>query len=280
MEKWFDVEWSRLLVPQMSLLEIFLRATATFFMLCILLRLLPKRQVGKSTVNDMLFIVLIGGLAVHSMAKQAYALPDGLLMILTVVGWSWLLDRLAYRFPWVRRLLHEDHTCLVDEGHILHENLAKEKLTEQDLRTELRRQGVDDLSKVKAANLEADGKVSVIKREESQNAHGTPRPCPDASRNGFHEENRATTDAHEPANSDNDQEAVEIERFLAAAHRLQARLTWHQEQAAAHKAQAAHFRQMLTAHGIRMKAIPPTDQSTPAENPTHASASELHQRPT
>ena len=280
MEKWFDVEWSQLLVPRMSLLEIFLRATIIVLFLCVLLRLLPKRQVGKSTVNDMMFIVLVGGLAVRAMDKQAQALPDFTLLILMVVGWSWLLDRLAYHFPWVRWLLHPAHTCLVHEGQMLHHNLRREKLTAEDLHSELRRQGVDDLSKVKTANLEADGKVSIIKREQRQNTNHALGQCPAASRNGFHEENRSTTDAQVPANSDNDQEVADIERFLAAARQLQTRLTWHQEQAAVHKAQATHFRQMLAAHGIRMKAVPPTDSSSPTETHSHAIDSELHERPT
>lgn len=43
-------------------------------------------------------------------------------------------------------------------------NLSKELLTQEEVLAKLRGQGIEDLEEVKAAYIESDGTVSVIKR--------------------------------------------------------------------------------------------------------------------
>jgi uncharacterized membrane protein YcaP (DUF421 family) len=47
-------------------------------------------------------------------------------------------------------------------------NLEQELMTEEELMTQLRLQGVEDLADVKGAYLEGNSEVSVIKREQGE----------------------------------------------------------------------------------------------------------------
>ncbi len=49
---------------------------------------------------------------------------------------------------------------------MLMRNLRKEFLTRDDVEAQLRQAGVDEVGKVKAAYLEGDGKLSVLKFED------------------------------------------------------------------------------------------------------------------
>ena len=49
-------------------------------------------------------------------------------------------------------------------GRVIRKNLAKELMTEDELMTQLRLQGVDQIQLVKAAFLEGNGEISVIQR--------------------------------------------------------------------------------------------------------------------
>ena len=51
---------------------------------------------------------------------------------------------------------------------MLQRNLRREFITEEELMAELRKQGVRDVSEVKEACLEADGSVSVVRKNSAR----------------------------------------------------------------------------------------------------------------
>ena len=56
-------------------------------------------------------------------------------------------------------------TLLVRDGRILRRNLKQEHLAEDELMGKLREHGVDDVKEVKAAFIEPEGEISVIKKK-------------------------------------------------------------------------------------------------------------------
>jgi uncharacterized membrane protein YcaP (DUF421 family) len=62
-------------------------------------------------------------------------------------------------------MLHPAPLLLVKEGLVQRRNLRSELLTLEDLREQLREQGIESVDQVKRCFLEADGHLSVIKQE-------------------------------------------------------------------------------------------------------------------
>ena len=54
---------------------------------------------------------------------------------------------------------------LVDNGKMNLRNMRKEFITENELRSQLRQNGISDVAEVKRACLEANGELSVVKRD-------------------------------------------------------------------------------------------------------------------
>jgi uncharacterized membrane protein YcaP (DUF421 family) len=52
---------------------------------------------------------------------------------------------------------------LVRNGQLLRRNMRRELITEEELMTQLRLQGVEDLGSVRKACMEGDGQISVVK---------------------------------------------------------------------------------------------------------------------
>jgi uncharacterized membrane protein YcaP (DUF421 family) len=258
MAEWLSTDWASIFLPTMSLPEILVRGALVYLALCLLIRVIPKRHAGRSSISDMLFVVLIAGIAVDGIAKKAESLPDFFLVLLTVFLWSFLLDWLAFRFPRLRPLIEEPPTCLIRDGRILQANLRRELVTEEELKAQLRRQDVDDLSKVKEALLEADGEISVVTKANGDTSGTAPTspteetsPCKDEPAPVAAHRLNGHRHPEPPAEDDED----ELEAFLAAAERLEAKLAWHQQQAADHQARVAKFREALKRQsGGRKKA--------------------------
>jgi uncharacterized membrane protein YcaP (DUF421 family) len=152
------VDWKNTFLPQTPPFEIVLRGTVVYLALFFLLRVVLKRQSGTTGVTDLLVIVLIADAAQNAMANDYKSLPDGLLLVGTIVAWSFLLDWIAFHFP--RSL------PLVKDGVMLRRNMRRELITEDDLLAQLRQQGIEDLSGVKAVYMEGDGQFSVINGQQ------------------------------------------------------------------------------------------------------------------
>jgi uncharacterized membrane protein YcaP (DUF421 family) len=148
--------------PQTPVPETVMRGTIVFLALYMLLRLMPRRETGGAGTADILVIVLIADAAQNAMAGSYTSVPDGLLLVATIVFWSWLLDFASFHVAVLRPIISPPTLVLVRDGRLLRRNLARELITEDELWAQLRLQGVDDLSKVKEARIEADGRVSVI----------------------------------------------------------------------------------------------------------------------
>jgi uncharacterized membrane protein YcaP (DUF421 family) len=77
------------------------------------------------------------------------------------------------RFPSFQRFLNPPPLLLVKNGHIIERHLKRELITEQELMSQLRQQGVESLKDVKRAFMEADGGISVIRQESQTNSIST-----------------------------------------------------------------------------------------------------------
>jgi uncharacterized membrane protein YcaP (DUF421 family) len=167
MEEVFGIDWKSVLVPSTSLAEVALRGTCVYLFLLACLRIF-RREAGAINMTDLLLIVLIADAAQNAMGSEYKSITEGAMLVGTIVFWNFALDWLAYRSPAVRRLIRPAPLHLVKDGRMIKRNLRHELMTEEELMSLLRQQGVDDLAKVKLACLEGDGRISVVKRESGK----------------------------------------------------------------------------------------------------------------
>lgn len=153
------------LLPTLPIHVTAARAAAVYLIVCALLRVIPKRQAGSISPQDIVGAVIVGGLAVEGIAQSDAGPADFVIMITVVLMCNFGLDWLADRFPALRRLIREPPTCLVRDGRIDRRALHKEMLAEDELLAQLRKQGVEDVNQVRSAHLEADGEVSVVRAD-------------------------------------------------------------------------------------------------------------------
>ena len=97
------------------------------------------------------------------MAAQYNSITNGVVLVATIVFASFSVDWLAFHFARVQQFVHPERKPLVVDGRVIRRTLREELMTEQELMTQLRLNGVEDLVEVKAAYLEGNGEVSVIK---------------------------------------------------------------------------------------------------------------------
>jgi uncharacterized membrane protein YcaP (DUF421 family) len=163
MDKLFSINIPALFIPAHSIAEMLVRGTIMYLALVVIMRLLMRRGVGALSIADLLVIVVIADAAQNAFSKQYQSVTEGIVLVLTIIGWDYVLDKLSYKFAAVRRFLHSAPLLLVRQGKVIKSNMKQESLTEQELMSHLRLQGIENLSEVKKAFLEDDGQISVIR---------------------------------------------------------------------------------------------------------------------
>jgi uncharacterized membrane protein YcaP (DUF421 family) len=164
MDKLWKVDWEAMFVPAMGLGDIVLRGTLMYLVLFAILRFMGRRQAGRFGPADLLVIVLIADAAQNALGAEYRSITEGALLVLTIVTWEYVLDWLAWRFPALRPILKSPPLKLIENGRVLHRNLRVEMIGHEELMSQLREEGIDDVKQVKVARLEGDGRLSVIKR--------------------------------------------------------------------------------------------------------------------
>jgi len=151
-----------LFVPDIPVAEKIFRTVVVYVFLLIAFRLTGKRQVGQLTPFDLVLLLLISNVVQNAIIGNDNSLGGGLIGAVAILVLNWLIAEITYRSKRVRRLLEAQPTILVHNGRILHDNLARERVTMDDLLSALRRNGVADVSHVRVAMLEENGGISVI----------------------------------------------------------------------------------------------------------------------
>jgi hypothetical protein len=88
-----------------------------------------KRQSSNMGVTDLLVVVLMADAAQNAMASDYKSVPDGLVLVSTIVFWSYALDWLSFRFPRFGRFIHLPALELICNGRVNRINLRKELIT-------------------------------------------------------------------------------------------------------------------------------------------------------
>ena len=158
------IDWNATFVPTIHLGEIVLRGTLIYLFIFIIFRVL-RREAGALSVGDLLVVTLIADAAQNAMASDYKSVPEGVVLISTIVAWDFFFDWLASRFPRAQAIIQPPTLPLIQDGVILWRNLRKEMVSEAELRMHLREHGCENVSEIRLCCLEADGHISVIEKK-------------------------------------------------------------------------------------------------------------------
>jgi len=159
------VHWSELFGLSVPPLELIVRGSALYLFLLLLFRVVIKRRMGAIGMADILVLVIISDASQNAMAGEYKTVTDGFILISTIIGWNYLFDWASYRFPRLHKLLEPPPLLLIQNGRVLKRNLRVEYVSDQELTSKLRENGVDDPREVEKAYLEPDGAFTVIRKK-------------------------------------------------------------------------------------------------------------------
>ena len=146
--------------------EIPLRTAIVYGLVLLGVRFAGKREIGQMTSFDLVLLLLLSNAVQNAMTGPDTTLTGGIEAAITLFAVNTAVVYVAFRVPAVQRGLAGRATLLINNGHVIRENLRRELITEDELLTALREHGCESPSDVALAVLEVDGSISVVRRED------------------------------------------------------------------------------------------------------------------
>jgi uncharacterized membrane protein YcaP (DUF421 family) len=156
-----SVDWQQTFGLTVPIAETFIRGTIVYLVLFAML-VKFRRGAGTVGVGDLLLVVLLADAAQNAMANEYKSVTDGLLLVATLVFWNVFIDWLTPRWKWLDDTLNQPRFVLIRDGKLLRENLRRASVSHGELLAHLREKGIETIEEVHLAQLEGDGKISVI----------------------------------------------------------------------------------------------------------------------
>ena len=140
----------------------FVRAVILYVLLVAVIRMMGKRQVGQMEPSEFVVTMMVADFAAIPLEKADIPLFTGVIPILTVLGMELVLSGLSMSSVRFRKFVCGKPVILIENGHILQDNLRRTRVTMDELTGHLREKDVLDLESVQYAILETNGNLSVF----------------------------------------------------------------------------------------------------------------------
>jgi uncharacterized membrane protein YcaP (DUF421 family) len=140
------------------------RAIVGFFFVFFLMRAVGRREMSSLEPFDLLLLVLLGDLVQQGITQNDLSLT-GLFLVAGTLGLlTVLVSYSSFKFPRLRPVLDGEPVILVEDGKPIDRNLARNRITHEELAAAARQQQIASIEEVRWAVLETSGAISFIKK--------------------------------------------------------------------------------------------------------------------
>ena len=151
-----------------EIIRVFLRTFLVLFLLFIMLKVMGKKQLSQLNLFDYITGITIGSIVADISLDIEKSLLSGIICLLIYCIISISISSLSLKSIKLRSILDGKETVLIQNGKIIRDNLAINKITINDLITEARLMGYFNIKDIYTAILEPNGKISFELKEKEK----------------------------------------------------------------------------------------------------------------
>lgn len=164
-----------------DIVRVLVVGTLAYAGLVLLLRISGKRTLSKMNAFDLVVTVALGSSLASTLLSKEVALATGIVAFVTLVALQFIVAWLSSRIPAVSRLVKAEPALLFYDGCYLQKVLKSERVTEGEVLSAIRAQGIASLQEVLAVVLETDGTFTVVKKSVGHKETGEGSSLRDVS---------------------------------------------------------------------------------------------------
>ena len=151
--------------------SIIIRTIIVYVLLSFSLRVMGKRQLGELDVSELVSTLLISEIASIPIDDPDIPLLNAVIPILFILSVEIGLSTFKNKSEKLKSVIEGRPEYIIYKGRLLQKVLYESRMSINELLSELRSQGIGNISEVEYATIEQNGTVSILKKGESKLAH-------------------------------------------------------------------------------------------------------------
>ena len=155
-------------VRSINMITIFFRTVIVYFLLLVTMRILGKRQLGELEVSELITTILLSEIASMPIANQSIPLSYAIIPLITIMTFEVVSSFIISKFTFFKNILSTPPSTLILKGKIQQKELEKNRISPEELLSELRLKNISNPEQVEYAILEQNGLLSVFPKIQHQ----------------------------------------------------------------------------------------------------------------
>lgn len=150
------------------MITIFTRTLIVYLILVFSMRMLGKRQLGELEVSELITTILISEIASMPITNHDVPLSHALIPLIIIITFEISISFIMSKFSIFKNLISSPPSTLIYKGKIIQSELEKNRISPEELLSELRLKNITNPQDVEYAILEQNGLLSVIPKISNQ----------------------------------------------------------------------------------------------------------------
>lgn len=150
---------------------ILIRCIIIYILLTFAMRITGKRQIGELDVGDLVSTLLISELAAIPIDDPDVPLMNAAIPILIIVSLEIIISTVKNKWRPLKKAVEGRPVYIIYKGRLLIDELKDNRISISELLSEMRGQGIFDISEVEYGIIEQNGALSLFKKSDIAFAH-------------------------------------------------------------------------------------------------------------
>ena len=142
--------------------SVLFRTLIVYILLSITLRIMGKRQIGELQLSELVSTFILSEIVATPIVNTDLPLLYAIIAICLIISLEIIVSYTKNKSSVLKKLLDSKPNVIIEKGELVQSELKTLRISLEELLSALRLQGVDNISDVRYAIVEPNGKLSLI----------------------------------------------------------------------------------------------------------------------
>src|SRR5215218_5757611 len=145
-------------------MDIALRAIFLYAFVIFVMRVLGRRELSSLSAVDLVLLIVVGDAIQQGLTQDDYSVTGAVVAVATIATMQVFSSYVTFKSSRARKVLEGQPIVILQDGRLLEQNLARERMTPDEVAEEMRVQQIASFDEVQWAILENNGQISFVKK--------------------------------------------------------------------------------------------------------------------
>ena len=145
---------------------VFIRTAIIYVIFFLSVRIVGKRQIGELQLSELITMLMLSELAVNSIQDISIPLSYSIIPVIFLLCAEIIISYLSIKSQFLKKIFFGTPCIIIKDGKIDQKQLAKLRISVNELLSEIRLNGYSDVEDIDYAIIEQNGQISVFPKHK------------------------------------------------------------------------------------------------------------------